>query len=125
MVGESAEATSELVLPEGKKYFRIGEVSEIVGVEPYVLRYWESEFRSVRPVKTSAGHRVYARKDVETLFKIRVLLHVERFSIKGAKRALLKPSPTAQITTTNPRYASTLREMATDLKSLIQLAKQW
>lgn len=75
-------------LPKGKKYFRIGEVADLIGVEPHVLRYWESEFKSVKPSKTGSGQRVYAKKDVETLHYIRHLLHVEKFSIKGAKKKL-------------------------------------
>lgn len=73
-----------------KAYFRIGEVSRIVGVEPYVIRYWESEFKSVRPERTSADQRVYRRKDVQELLLIKKLLHTERYTINGAKRQLRK-----------------------------------
>lgn len=123
---EPVVPVSELGLPDGKKYFRIGEVSNLVGVESYVLRYWESEFKNVKPVKTSAGHRVYARKDVELLHRIRILLHVEKFSIKGAKRAIAQLKHTGNHKTgANPRYAVALKEMAGELKTLIQLAKSW
>ena len=74
-------------LPD-KLYFRIGEVAKLVGVKPYVLRYWESEFSIVRPGKTRARHRLYRRKDVETLLEIRRLLYRERYTIEGAKRRL-------------------------------------
>jgi len=77
------------VIPPGKAYFRISEVSRIVGVEPYVLRFWESEFRSVRPIRTEADQRVYRMRDVQELLTIKVLLHEEFFTIKGAKRQLM------------------------------------
>jgi DNA-binding transcriptional MerR regulator len=71
-----------------KLYFRIGEVSEIVGVEPYVLRFWETEFPSLTPKKTGSGHRLYRRKDVELLFEIKHLLYTERYTIEGARQHL-------------------------------------
>lgn len=75
------------VLPD-KLYFRIGEVAEIVGVEPHVLRYWETEFRSVRPEKSRRGQRVYSRRDVDTLLRVKELLYGHRYTIAGAKRKL-------------------------------------
>jgi DNA-binding transcriptional MerR regulator len=74
-------------LPD-KLYFKIGEVAKLVGVKPYVLRYWETEFSIVRPGKTRSKHRLYRRKDVETLLEIRRLLYAERYTIEGAKRRL-------------------------------------
>ncbi len=76
-----------IALPD-KKYFKIGEVADLVGVEPHVLRYWETQFPQVRPHKARSGHRLYRRKDVETLLAIRELLHVQRFTIAGARQAL-------------------------------------
>ena len=78
---------SGMTLPD-KLYFKIGEVARLVGVKPYVLRYWETEFSVVRPGKTRSKHRLYRRKDVELLFEIRRLLYVERYTIEGAKRRL-------------------------------------
>jgi len=74
-------------LPD-KLYFKIGEVARLVGVKPYVLRYWETEFSILRPGKTRSKHRLYRRKDVETLLEIRRLLYAERYTIEGAKRRL-------------------------------------
>jgi len=74
-------------LPD-KLYFKIGEVAKLVGVKPYVLRYWETEFSILRPGKTRARHRLYRRKDVEVLLEIRRLLYTERYTIEGAKRRL-------------------------------------
>lgn len=71
-----------------KLYFKIGEVSRLVGVEPYVLRYWETEFSDVAPVKSRTNQRLYRRKDVQTLLTIRNLLHRERFTIEGARKRL-------------------------------------
>ena len=71
-----------------KLYYRIGEVAGLVGVEPHVLRYWETEFRSVRPQKSAKGQRIYSRRDVETLLKVKDLLYAHRFTIAGAKRKL-------------------------------------
>src|SRR5215831_503861 len=71
-----------------KLYFKIGEVSELLGVEPYVLRYWESEFPSLSPKKSGTGHRLYRRKDVELLLRIKHLLYDKRFTIEGARQTL-------------------------------------
>jgi DNA-binding transcriptional MerR regulator len=71
-----------------KLYYRIGEVAELVGVEPHVLRYWEREFRSIRPTKSAKGQRVYSRRDVENLLRVRELLYSEGFTIAGAKKKL-------------------------------------
>jgi DNA-binding transcriptional MerR regulator len=112
-----------LELPD-KKYFRIGEVSELVGVEPYVLRYWESEFAVIKPVKSSSGHRVYSRKDVENLNRIRHLLHVEKFSIKGARKKLQetrKEEKKTKVAEAPNREA--LKKLATELRELISFAR--
>src|SRR5215470_16846869 len=71
-----------------KLYFRIGEVSALLGVEPYVLRYWETEFPSLSPKKSGTGHRLYRRKDVELLLRIKHLLYEKRFTIDGARQYL-------------------------------------
>jgi DNA-binding transcriptional MerR regulator len=80
-----------------KLYFRIGEVAGLVGVEPHVLRYWEREFRSIRPSKSAKGQRVYSRRDVENLMRVRELLYGRGFTIAGAKKQLrdkgLEPEP--------------------------------
>ena len=71
-----------------KLFFRIGEVSGLVGVEPHVLRYWEREFRSIKPTKSAKGQRVYSRRDVENLLRVRDLLYRDGFTIAGAKKRL-------------------------------------
>ncbi len=77
-------------LPD-KVYFRIGEVAGLVGVEPHVLRYWEREFRSIRPQKSTKGQRIYSRKDVENLLRVRDLLYRDGFTIAGAKKRMKRP----------------------------------
>jgi DNA-binding transcriptional MerR regulator len=75
-----------------KLYYRIGEVSDIVGVQPHVLRYWETEFRSIRPQKSSKGQRVYSRRDVEKLLRVKDLLKNQGFTIAGARKRLSEPA---------------------------------
>src|SRR4030095_13266290 len=79
---------SESRIPE-KLFFRIGEVCDLIKVQPHVLRYWETEFPMLAPQKNRAGQRVYRRKDVEMVFRIRDLLYEEKFTIAGAKKRLL------------------------------------
>ena len=71
-----------------KLYFRIGEVSKLLGVAPYVLRFWETEFSALTPKKSDTGHRLFRRKDVELLFRIKDLLYNKRFTIEGARQTL-------------------------------------
>ncbi|MDH4320662.1 MAG: MerR family transcriptional regulator [Desulfobulbaceae bacterium] len=73
-----------------RQYFKIGEVSEITGVEPHVLRYWEGEFKEIRPQRAGSRQRLFRRVDVETILRIKQLLHGEGFTIAGAKKALAK-----------------------------------
>ena len=80
------ESTSRI--PE-KLFFRIGEVCDLIKVQPHVLRYWETEFPMLAPQKNRAGQRVYRRKDVEMVLRIRDLLYEEKFTIAGAKKRLL------------------------------------
>jgi DNA-binding transcriptional MerR regulator len=74
-------------LPE-KSLFRIGEVSRLTATKTFVLRYWESEFPSLQPVKSPSGHRLYRREDIETVFEIKRLLYDEGFTIAGARKHL-------------------------------------
>jgi len=73
-----------------KSYFRIGEVSRLLDVQPYVVRYWESEFKTVRPIRTRSDQRLYRRRDVEELLAIKKLLYEEKFTINGARKRLQK-----------------------------------
>jgi DNA-binding transcriptional MerR regulator len=71
-----------------KLFFKIGEVCEITDTQPYVLRYWESEFPALAPAKNSSGQRIYRRRDIETVLRIKELLYQEGFTIAGAKKRL-------------------------------------
>ena len=75
-------------LPE-KKYFSIGEASRMTGVKQYVLRYWESQFRLVRPSRRESGQRKYTQEDINTILRVRELLYEKRYTIEGAKKYLL------------------------------------
>lgn len=90
-----------------KLFFRIGEVSQLVGVEPYVLRYWESEFPGLSPKKSNTGQRMFRRKDVEMLLNIKHLLYNEKFTIEGARKVL----KTAKQSEEKPRGAGTQEEL--------------
>lgn len=105
--------TMEIIIPE-KAYFRIGEVSKILNVEPYVVRYWETEFRNVKPVRTRTSQRLYRKKDVEELLKIRNLLYSQRFTIDGAKKQLSKKRGNNETKSVN----------STDKEKLIHVKKE-
>ncbi len=71
-----------------KLFFKIGEVCELTETQPYVLRYWESEFPALAPAKNNSGQRIYRRRDIETIIRIKTLLYEEGFTIAGAKKKL-------------------------------------
>jgi DNA-binding transcriptional MerR regulator len=95
-----------------KLFFRIGEVAGLVGVEPHVLRYWEREFRSIRPTKSAKGQRVYSRKDVENLLRVRDLLYRDGFTIAGAKKKLQRGDEEPATSGTDVLGSSPLRSEA-------------
>ena len=90
---------SAIELPKipGKRYFTIGEVSELCAVKPHVLRYWEQEFPQLRPVKRRGNRRYYQRHEVELIREIRRLLYLDGYTIGGAQNQLQKPMPNATI----------------------------
>lgn len=88
-----------------KLFFRIGEVSQLVGVEAYVLRYWESEFPGLSPRKSSSGQRMFRRKDVELLLRIKHLLYGQKFTIEGARKALQEKKTDSARNRTTPGQA--------------------
>ena len=139
------ESTSRI--PE-KLFFRIGEVCDLIKVQPHVLRYWETEFPMLAPQKNRAGQRVYRRKDVEMVLRIRDLLYEEKFTIAGAKKRLLdeirggsvraklaedsvteektapqstsdSPPPDATPQSTSPQTRALLSKLKSDLEDLL------
>jgi DNA-binding transcriptional MerR regulator len=87
MEGIQGNEHSESAIPD-KSLFRIGEVSRVTSTKPFVLRYWETEFPMLQPVKSPKGHRLYRREDIDTVFTIKRLLYDEGFTIAGARRHL-------------------------------------
>jgi DNA-binding transcriptional MerR regulator len=86
-LGRGQTVSEDVFIPE-KLYFRIGEVSRLTQTKAYVLRYWETEFPTLRPGKSSTGHRLYRRRDVEMVLEIRRLLYGAGFTIEGARKLL-------------------------------------
>ena len=103
-----------------KSYFRIGEVGRILGVEPYVIRFWESEFKSVRPIRSRSDQRLYRRRDVEELLTIKALLYEDMFTIAGAKKRLarMKRGESAQENTSGEILTDIKRELK-EIKKII------
>jgi DNA-binding transcriptional MerR regulator len=87
MMNRNRGSSMKVMIPN-RVFFRIGDVAEILGVKPYVIRFWEGEFPFVAPDKASSGQRVYRRSQIESLVLVKHLLHVERYSIEGAKKKL-------------------------------------
>ncbi len=124
---DAAVQPGSLEIPD-KLYFKIGEVSEILGVEPYVLRYWETEFSQLTPKKSGTGHRLYRRKDVELLLRIKHLLYEKRFTIEGARQTLrgMVPAPnpaTGQSGQQSLFPADPLPEIRRGLMEILELLK--
>lgn len=88
-----AKTASEI---PGKLFFKIGEVCELTDTQPYVLRFWESEFPQLSPRKNRSGQRVYQRRDIETIMRIKGLLYEEEYTIAGARRKLDEESSSAK-----------------------------
>ena len=106
----------ETIIPE-KAYFRIGEVSKIINVEPYVIRYWETEFKTVSPVRTKTAQRLYKKKDVQELLTIKNLLYSQRFTIDGAKKQLYKMRGNSEPDTKNTEK-QTLNRIRQELEQI-------
>ena len=108
-----------------KKYFTIGETARITGIKPYVLRYWESEFKLLRPARRESGQRRYVRKDLETIFTLKELLHEQRFSIEGAKKKLKelqkKPGEQPELFGEDRAANAFIKEVIQEVKSILKI----
>jgi DNA-binding transcriptional MerR regulator len=100
-----------------KPFLKIGEVAKLIGVKPHVLRYWESEFPSLKPRKNPSGQRIYAKADIEAIVKIKNLLYNQRYTISGAKKMLARHEQ--EILPSHPIESSFAQEV-TSLKRYIQ-----
>ena len=109
-----------VVIPD-KHYFKIGEVSALLDLKPYVLRYWETEFDILNPTKAKSRHRLYRRKDVELLLEIKRLLHGEGYTIEGARKKLKQREAGDHRTGANPDQRDELLQIRDELVSLRDL----
>ena len=105
-----------------KLYFKIGEVSKITGTEPYVLRYWESEFKAIKPSRTQSKQRIYRRSDVEIILEIKKMLYEEKLTIAGAQKKLRELNHRGKkqlhFDFNKKDHESILREIKKELKAL-------
>jgi DNA-binding transcriptional MerR regulator len=115
-----------------KLFFKIGEVCELTDTQPYVLRYWESEFPMLAPAKNSSGQRIYRRRDIETVLRIKQLLYEEGFTIAGAKKRIEgemagrgpTPQPTPAPSPGDARTAAVLQELRQGLQDILTVLKR-
>ena len=105
----------QINLPD-KLYFKIGEVSRIAGLPTHVLRFWETEFKRIRPRRTATGQRSYTKKDVELILQIKHLLHEKKFTIEGARKFLGTPGKSGTLAD-----GRLLEDLKAELKSIRNL----
>jgi DNA-binding transcriptional MerR regulator len=104
-----------------KLYFRIGEVADLTGVPAYVLRYWESEFNLLRPKKNESGQRLYRKREVELVLRIKSLLYDERLTLEGAKKRLLAESRGEAEPARDSAYSEALKRVRGRLEAIRSL----
>lgn len=114
-----ASNNDELPVIPGKRYFTIGEVSELCAVKPHVLRYWEQEFPQLKPVKRRGNRRYYQRQDVLTIRQIRGLLYDQGFTIGGARQQM-----TGETTAPTEELGPYVAEMIRDLEEVLAVLKR-
>lgn len=103
-------------IPDNKRYFRIGEVSRIIGVKPYVLRYWESEFPVLKPRRADSRQRTYRRQDIELIGEIKRLLYDEGLTIEGAKKRLTPAEKPGIV-----KHADLIRDIKEELTRILKI----
>lgn len=121
--GRSRTRPSDPRIPD-KHYFRIGEVAALCEVEPYVLRFWETEFPTLRPEKSRGNQRIYSRADVAHVLTIRDLLYEEGFTIDGAKRRIHQRQRGAMATASSARTRATLAQVRSEAEKLLRLCEE-
>jgi DNA-binding transcriptional MerR regulator len=115
-----ASNNDELPVIPGKRYFTIGEVGELCGVKPHVLRYWEQEFPQLKPVKRRGNRRYYQRHDVIMIRQIRSLLYEQGFTIGGARQRLSGDEAKVDVT----QRQQIVRQMRIELEELLHILKR-
>lgn len=121
--GAKQQKMSEVLIPD-KLYFRIGEVATLCHLPAYVLRFWESEFPQLKPVKSSTGQRMYRKRDVESVLRIKQLLYEQGFTISGARQQLRTESKTDKTQTAIPfpaTSAAEIRHIRQGLREILNL----
>jgi DNA-binding transcriptional MerR regulator len=106
---------------QGKMYYTISEVAEMVGVEAYVLRFWEKEFPHLKPHKNRAGNRAYQAKDIQNAMQIKTLLYDQGYTIDGARTVLKREGRQAGADTTPDKTRELLRNIRRELEDLLKL----
>jgi len=105
-----------------KLYFKIGEVADIAGVKPHVLRYWESEFASIRPTKSRSKQRLYRRQDIELILRLKDLLYNQGFTISGARKQLRRKSAADETTSQAAKVRKAVGQMTLPLAAPLDRA---
>ena len=105
-----------------KLYYSIGEVSKMVGLKSYVLRYWETEFKQLSPPKNRAGNRTYRQKDIDLILKIKDLLHGKKFTIEGARSVVAGKNITEL--STDQINKNIIRQLKNELNGILQIIKK-
>lgn len=106
-------------LVPGKVFYKIGDVSRISGLEPYVLRYWETEFPILHPRKNRGGQRAYQVKDIETVLRIKRMLYEEGYTISGARRQLAKRAASEETRGSRTTPNAVVNRVRSELKDLL------
>ena len=118
-----ASNNNELPVIPNKRYFTIGEVSDLCGVKPHVLRYWEQEFTQLKPVKRRGNRRYYQRHDVVLIRQIRSLLYDQGFTIGGARQQLVGDPVAAEAVAAGAGQGQVLRQIRMELEDILQSLK--
>ncbi|MBN2191115.1 MAG: MerR family transcriptional regulator [Candidatus Aureabacteria bacterium] len=105
---------------QDKLYYSISEVSELTGLEPFVLRYWEKEFSKLRPSKSPRGQRIYQKKDIEVVRLIKKLLYDEKFTIEGAKNRLNREKEELKKVSFDKGFVDQIKKELADLKKILK-----
>ncbi|HMT94497.1 MerR family transcriptional regulator [uncultured Thiothrix sp.] len=120
---EAQIPNSELPAIPSKRYFTIGEVSDLCCVKAYILRYWEQEFPSLKPMKRRGNRRYYQREDVLMIRQIRGLLYEEGYTISGARQKLLGSSDESAVVSTEERASDMLDDLILRLENVLVILK--